>query len=161
LIRFGLERIVRLARQTADHPILTGDSAMKTRLLAAALAAAAFSWASAAQAACTTSNNDFEDVYCAAKNYIDADNDLNAAYKKLATKLSTDEKSILKKSEAAWIKSRNRDCGKTDSDGYYVDLSCAVETTQKRTGFLQDRVKECDAGNCDDDKLAKSEYEAE
>jgi uncharacterized protein YecT (DUF1311 family) len=130
---------------------------MKTRLLAACIAAASFSWAGAAHAECTTSNNDFEDVYCAAKNYIDADNDLNAAYKKLVTKLSTDEKSALKKSEAAWIKSRNAECGKTDSDGYYVDLSCAVDTTQKRTQFLQDRFQECDAGNCDDAKLAKTE----
>jgi uncharacterized protein YecT (DUF1311 family) len=130
---------------------------MQTRLLAAAMASLAFCWAGAAQAECTTSNNDFEDVYCAAKNYIDADNDLNAAYKKLVTKLSTDEKSTLKKSEAAWIKSRNGDCGKTDSDGYYVDLSCAVETTNKRTQFLQARFGECDAGNCDDAKLAKTE----
>ena len=130
---------------------------MQTRILAAALAATAFCWSGAAQAACTTSNNDFEDVYCAAKNYIDADNDLNAAYKKLVTKLSTDEKSILKKSEAAWMKGRNGDCGKTDSDGYYVDLSCAVDWTQKRTQFLQDRFAECDGGNCDDDKLAKTE----
>ncbi|MES1152471.1 MAG: lysozyme inhibitor LprI family protein [Dongia sp.] len=130
---------------------------MKTRLLAACAAALAFGWAGAAQAECTTSNNDFEDVYCAAKNYIDADNDLNAAYKKLATRLSTGEKSILKKSEAAWMKSRNGDCGKTDSDGYYVDLSCAVETTNKRTQFLQDRFAECDAGGCDDARLAKTE----
>ena len=137
--------------------MIIGESIMKTRLLAASVAAVAFCWAGAAQAACTTSNNDFEDVYCAAKNYIDADNDLNAAYKKLATKLSTDEKSTLKKSEAAWMKSRNGDCGKTDSDGYYVDLSCAVDTTQKRTKFLQDRFAECDAGTCDDAKLAGTE----
>ena len=130
---------------------------MKTRLLAASVVAVALSWAGAAQAACTTSNNDFEDVYCAAKNYIDADNDLNAAYKKLVTKLSTDEKSILKKSEATWMKGRNGDCGKTDSDGYYVDLSCAVDWTQKRTQFLKDRFAECDAGNCDDAKLAGTE----
>ena len=130
---------------------------MKTRLLAACAAALAFGWAGAAQAECTTSNNDFEDVYCAAKNYIDADNDLNAAYKKLATRLSTGEKSILKKSEAAWMKSRNGDCGKTDSDGYYVDLSCAVDSTRNRTQFLRDRAAECTAGQCDADKLAQSE----
>jgi uncharacterized protein YecT (DUF1311 family) len=130
---------------------------MKTRILAAALASAAFCWAGAAQAECTTSSGGFEDVYCAAKNYIDADNDLNAAYKKLATKLSSGEKSTLKKSEAVWMKSRNGDCGKTDSDGYYVDLSCAVDSTRKRTEFLQNRFAECDAGNCDDDKLAQAE----
>ena len=130
---------------------------MKTRLLAACVAGAAFCWAGAAEAECTTSSGGFEDVYCAAKNYIDADNDLNAAYKKLATKLSSDEKSTLKKSEAVWMKSRNGDCGKEDSDGYYVDLSCAVDSTRQRTKFLQNRFAECDAGNCDDDKLAQAE----
>src|SRR5581483_12427566 len=102
----GCDQLIELTngppRQRAETII--GDSIMKTRLLAAAFAAVAFSWAGAAEAACTTSNNDFEDVSCAAKNYIDADNDLNAAYKKLSTKLSTDEKSIMKKSEDAWLK---------------------------------------------------------
>jgi uncharacterized protein YecT (DUF1311 family) len=130
---------------------------MTTRFLAAAVAGAILCWAGAAQAECSASSNDFEDVYCAAKNFIDADNDLNAAYKKLVTKLSSDEKSTLKKSEAAWMKSRNGDCGKTDSDGYYVDLSCAVDSTRKRTQFLQDRFAECDGGACDDAKLAQAE----
>ncbi len=130
---------------------------MKTRMLAAAVAAAAFSWAGAANADCSTSKNDFEDVYCAAKNFIDADNDLNAAYKALVGKLSTDEKSTLKKGEAVWMKSRNSNCGKTDSDGYYVDLSCAVDQTRNRTQFLRDRTAECKTGTCDDGKLAQSE----
>src|SRR5947208_127213 len=90
-----IERSGRRPRQRADNRGSSGDFIMQTRILAAALVAAVFCWANAAQAECTTGNNEFEDVYCAAKNYIDADNDLNAAYKKLVTKLSTDEKSIL------------------------------------------------------------------
>ena len=130
---------------------------MKTRLLAAAMAAATSCWAGAAQADCSTSKNDFEDVYCAAKNFIDADNDLNAAYKALVGKLNADEKATLKKSEAVWMRSRNNDCGKTDSDGYYVDLSCAVDTTRARTQFLRDRKAECEAGSCDAAKLTSAE----
>jgi uncharacterized protein YecT (DUF1311 family) len=130
---------------------------MKTRFLAAAAPVAVFCWAGAAHADCSTSKNDFEDVYCAAKNFIDADNGLNAAYKALVGKLSADEKSALKKSEAVWMKSRNDDCGKSDSDGYYVDLSCAVDSTRNRTQFLRDRTAECAAGKCDADKLAQSE----
>jgi uncharacterized protein YecT (DUF1311 family) len=130
---------------------------MKTRILATALAVAAFGWAGSAHADCSTSKNDFEDVYCAAKNFIDADNDLNAAYKGLAGKLTADEKSTLKKSETVWMKARNEGCGKTDSDGYYVDLSCAVDHTRERTAFLRDRKAECTAGACDDTKLAQAE----
>lgn len=111
----------------------------------------------AARADCSTSKNEFEDVYCYAKIYIDADNDLNAAYKALTPKLDADAKSVLKKSQLAWMKKRNDECGQTDSDGYYVDLSCAVDFTRNRTKFLQERKAECEGGQCDRDKMAEVE----
>jgi uncharacterized protein YecT (DUF1311 family) len=110
-----------------------------------------------ARADCTTAKNDFEDVYCQAKVYIDSDGDLNQAYKALVGKLDGGGKSALKKGQLAWLKSRNDKCGQKESDGYYVDLSCAVDTTRKRTAFLRDRKAECDAGTCDLAKLAGSE----
>jgi uncharacterized protein YecT (DUF1311 family) len=111
----------------------------------------------AAHADCSTSKNEFEDVYCYAKIYIDADNDLNAAYKALTSKISADTKSVLKKSQLAWMKQRNDECGRTDSDGYYVDLSCAVDFTRNRTQFLRERTTECETGTCDLDKVATVE----
>ena len=132
---------------------------MPSRPLAALLLAVlviAFG-AATAHADCSTSKNDFEDVYCYAKIYIDADNDLNQAYKALVAKLDAGQKSALKKGQLGWMKSRNDQCGQTDSDGYYVDLSCAVDSTRNRTQFLRDRAAECKAGTCDDDKLAQSE----
>ena len=101
--------------------------------------------------------NEFEDVYCYAKQYIASDDALNAAYKALTPKLDADQKSALKKSQLAWIKKRNAECGSTDSDGYSVDLSCAVDFTENRTQFLKDREAECDAGQCDAAKLGSSE----
>jgi uncharacterized protein YecT (DUF1311 family) len=101
--------------------------------------------------------NEFEDVYCYAKQYIASDDALNAAYKALTGELNADQKSILKKSQLAWIKRRNAECGSTDSEGYSVDLSCAVDFTETRTQFLKERQAECDAGTCDADKLASSE----
>jgi len=110
----------------------------------------------AARADCGA-KNEFEDVYCYAKQYIASDDDLNAAYKALTGKLDADAKSVLKKSQLAWIKKRNAECGSTDSDGYSVDLSCAVDFTQNRTRFLRDRQAECEAGKCDLAKLAAVE----
>jgi soluble lytic murein transglycosylase len=110
----------------------------------------------AARADCGA-KNEFEDVYCYAKQYIASDDDLNAAYKALTGKLDADQKAVLKKSQLAWIKKRNAECGSTDSEGYSVDLSCAVDFTDTRTRFLKDRKAECDAGQCDADKLASSE----
>jgi len=112
---------------------------------------------SPARADCSTSKNEFEDVYCYAKIYIDSDNDLNAAYKALTGKLDADNKSVLKKSQLAWMKKRNDECGQRDSDGYYVDLSCAVDFTRNRTQFLKDRKAECDSGTCDAAKMGDVE----
>ena len=41
----------------------------------------------AARADCANTLTDFDDVYCYAKSYIAADDDLNAAYKALTPKL--------------------------------------------------------------------------
>src|SRR5690349_21907885 len=101
--------------------------------------------------------NEFEDVYCYAKQYIASDDALNVTYKALVAKLNDKEKAALKKSQLAWIKKRNAECGSTDSEGYSVDLSCAVDFTDNRTQFLKDHQAECDAGKCDADKLASSE----
>jgi uncharacterized protein YecT (DUF1311 family) len=101
--------------------------------------------------------NEFEDVYCYAKQYIASDDDLNAAYKTLTGKLDSGAKSVLKKSQLAWIRKRNAECGTTDSVGYSVDLSCAVDFTETRTRFLLDRAAECEAGQCDLAKMAEVE----
>lgn len=131
---------------------------MRCRLPVAALAAGlALHLASTAARADCGAKNEFEDVYCYAKQYIASDDELNAAYKALTAKLDADQKAVLKKSQLAWIKKRNAECGQTDSEGYSVDLSCAVDFTENRTRFLKDRTEECDAGKCDADKLASSE----
>lgn len=112
---------------------------------------------SAARADCANTLTDFDDVYCYAKSYLAADDALNAAYKALTPKLSADQKAILKKSQVAWMKQRNDECGETGSDGYAVSLSCAIDFTESRTRFLKERKAECDAGKCDADKLATSD----
>jgi len=109
----------------------------------------------AARADCAENQTEFDDVYCWAKAYIASDDDLNAAYKALTAKLDTDAKAVLKKGQRAWIKARDGDCGRSDSDDYYVDLSCAADFTENRTQFLRDREKECEAGKCDLAKLAE------
>ena len=130
---------------------------LRSSFAAASAVVALVCVAGGARADCSTSKNDFEDVYCYAKIYIDSDNDLNQAYKALVAKLNAEQKSALKKGQLAWMQSRNDECGQTDSDGYYVDLSCAVDTTRARTKFLRARKAECEAGSCDAGKLAGNE----
>jgi uncharacterized protein YecT (DUF1311 family) len=131
---------------------------MRSHLPVALLVAGlAFHLGSSSARADCGAKNEFEDVYCYAKQYIASDDALNAAYKALTGKLDADQKAVLKKSQLAWIKKRNAECGSTDSDGYSVDLSCAVDFTETRTQFLNDRKAECDSGACDADKLGSSE----
>lgn len=110
-----------------------------------------------ALADCEHTKNDFDDVYCLAKIYINADGDLNDAYKSLVAKLNAEQKKSLKSGQVAWIKQRNESCGQAESDGYYVDLDCAVTTTRKRSDFLIERRKECEAGACDAQRLGEIE----
>ena len=131
---------------------------MRHRLPVAVLVAAlALHLGSTAARAECGAKNEFEDVYCYAKQYIASDDDLNAAYKALTGKLDPQAKSVLKKSQLGWMKKRNAECGTTDSEGYSVDLSCAVDFTETRTRFLRDRSVECETGKCDLAKLAEVE----
>jgi uncharacterized protein YecT (DUF1311 family) len=108
-----------------------------------------------ARADCADPMTDFDDVYCYAKSYIAADDALNAAYQALTPKLDAGAKAVLKQSQLGWMKKRNDECGQTGSDGYAVSLSCAIDFTESRTRFLNDRAAECDAGQCDSGKLAE------
>jgi uncharacterized protein YecT (DUF1311 family) len=125
--------------------------------VAALIAGLALHFSSGVAQADCGAKNEFEDVYCYAKQYIASDDDLNAAYKALTAKIDANTKSVLKKSQLAWIKKRNAECGSTDSEGYSVDLSCAVDFTETRTKFLRDRTTECETGTCDLDKMATVE----
>jgi uncharacterized protein YecT (DUF1311 family) len=123
---------------------------MKKLLLVALFAVCG---SAAAQADCEHTKNDFDDVYCLSKNYINADADLNQYYGALTKQLDADGKSALKKGQLGWMTQRNQSCGFAKDDGYYVDLDCAVRTTRERISFLKSRLDECKAGGCQADKL--------
>lgn len=127
---------------------------MKKLVLAAAVALCGSMIGSlSAKADCEHTKNDFDDVYCLTKNYINADADLNQSFAALVKLLDADEKASLKKGEAVWMEKRNSSCGFAKDDTYYVDLDCAVTTTRERNQFLKARLAECQAGGCDKDKI--------
>ncbi|MED5598445.1 lysozyme inhibitor LprI family protein [Janthinobacterium sp. P210006] len=106
-----------------------------------------------ANSACDTPRNDFDGLYCLNKVYQEADKELNANYKKLAAQLDAGGKQKLKSGQLAWIASRNQNCSKRESSGFYVNLDCATQTTIERAQFLQDRVRECVSAGCQNSKL--------
>ena len=123
---------------------------MKRLMLAILVCAAG---AAQANSACDKPKNDFDDMYCLNKVYMEADKELNDTYSKLNSQLDAAGKARLKAGQLSWIKQRNGQCSKPETDAFYVDLQCAANTTIKRSQFLQDRVRECASAGCQNSKL--------
>ncbi|SJM89796.1 lysozyme inhibitor LprI family protein [Crenothrix polyspora] len=107
----------------------------------------------AANSACDTPKNDFDGLYCLNKVYQEADKEINEQYKKLYAQLDSNGKLALKTGQLAWIETRNTKCSKHETDGFYVNLNCATDTTVERLRFIQDRHRECSSSGCQNSKL--------
>lgn len=105
---------------------------------------------------CDNPNNDFDSLYCLTKVYLQADKELNASYNKLNRQLNKKQKSTLKRGQLAWLRERNDRCSyKDDENGFFVNMGCATRTTTSRVNFLNERVRECNAGSCRDSRLGE------
>lgn len=102
----------------------------------------------AAEQACDAPKNDFDGLYCLNKIYQEADKELNTNYQTLARLLDSNGRTRLQEGQRTWITSRNTACSRREADKFYVDLSCATQTTIDRSRFLQDRIRECGSTGC-------------
>jgi uncharacterized protein YecT (DUF1311 family) len=106
-----------------------------------------------AEQACDAPKNDFDGLYCLNKIYQEADKELNMNYRALARMLDSSGRARLQDGQRIWIRSRDAACSRREADKFYVDLSCATQTTIDRSRFLQDRIRECDSTGCLDSRL--------
>ncbi len=104
---------------------------------------------------CDKPINDFDGLYCLTKVYLEADKELNNSYDKLNKRLNTKQKATLKRGQLAWMRERNDRCSYHDEDGFYVNMRCATRTTTERVNFLNERVRECNAGSCRESRLGE------
>lgn len=105
---------------------------------------------------CDNPNNDFDSLYCLTKVYLQADKELNNSYNKLSKQLNKKQKSMLKRGQLAWIRDRDDRCSyHDDENGFFVNMGCATRTTTSRVNFLNERVRECNAGSCRDSRLGE------
>lgn len=95
---------------------------------------------------CENTRNAYDDIYCTNKIFASADTELNKNYKTLQGKLNTSQKSILKKSQLAWIEERDAQC--SDDEEGKVFVNCNLEQTQKRNAWLTERIRECNTVGC-------------
>lgn len=109
--------------------------------------------AGAHAAGCAKPRNAFDQVYCAGNLFSQIDRDLNQAYASLRKNLNPAQQETLKQGQLGWIKQRDELCSYEKPNGYYVNLSCAVEQTQSRLAFLKERERECTSTGCVTSKL--------
>ena len=104
---------------------------------------------------CDKPNNDFDGLYCLTKVYLEADKELNNSYNKLSKLLNKQQKATLKRGQLAWMRDRNDRCSYNDDEGFFVNMGCATRKTTTRVNFLNERVRECNAGSCRDSRLGE------
>lgn len=106
-------------------------------------------------AGCAKPRNAFDQVYCSSNLFSQADRDLNQQYSRLRTHLNPKQQSALKSGQLEWLKQRDAQCSEEKDTGYFVNLECAVNMTQQRMAFLQERERECTSTGCVDAKLGQ------
>ena len=99
---------------------------------------------------CENARNTYDNVYCTNKLYADADHELNQNYQKLRGLLNTEQKTTLKRSQLAWIRSRDAQC----VEGNSIDVGCRLSTTQDRNTWLRERLRECKTVGCMNSRLS-------
>ncbi|ENV48409.1 hypothetical protein P255_00266 [Acinetobacter brisouii CIP 110357] len=119
---------------------------MKTKLALGVLLTG-LSWAAHADN-CDHVRNSYDAVHCNNKMYVNADNELNKNYQELQSKLSTQQKSILKHSQLVWIKNRDQSCSGESNVGTVIYTVCQLHKTQERNSWLRERLRECKTIGC-------------
>ena len=119
---------------------------MKLSKLALLASLAMTAHAAAAIEACDRYQTSYERTLCAAKLFVDSDNELNAEYKKLRkfTKGKTD--SALVQTQRDWLQYRADTC---ETAPGITDADCSYRVNRERTEYLRTRARECAAGVCD------------
>ncbi|CAN5793000.1 lysozyme inhibitor LprI family protein [soil metagenome] len=97
---------------------------------------------------CDSPRSNFDSLYCERKIFMQADTDLNTAYKALRVQLKAADRTTLLQSQRAWIRQRDEKCGRSTESAIGVDLVCAKDVTIARTNWLNDRTRECRSAGC-------------
>jgi uncharacterized protein YecT (DUF1311 family) len=104
---------------------------------------------------CDKYRTSYDKTYCMAKIFFESDNELNASYKDLRNLVNDSTKQQLKDSQLDWIRYRNGAC----ESGGSIDVDCNYRVNRSRTEYLRDRVRECKAGTCRNEMVARKSWD--
>lgn len=99
--------------------------------------------------ACQSPRTPYDRTYCAAKLFLESDNELNSSYKDLKQFLGKNEVGKLVSIQRQWIKFRDEKCSNQGT----IEVQCNFDVNKNRTNFLRDRVRECKTGHCRQDLM--------
>jgi uncharacterized protein YecT (DUF1311 family) len=123
---------------------------LKTLLLSLALITSV----AQAQSECDKYKTSYDKTYCFAKLFLESDKELNAVYGDLRGQLKETARKQLTDVQRDWIKYRD---GKCESSGA-IDVDCNYRVNRDRAEYLRDRARECKAGTCRDELIAKKSW---
>ena len=127
---------------------------MKTLLKTIFLFAAMFSSSVYAQSECDKYKTSYDKTYCFAKLFLESDKELNTVYGELQKQLKEPVRKDLTLVQRDWIKHRDAEC---ESNGR-INVSCNYKVNRERAEYLRDRARECKAGTCRDEMIAKKSW---
>ena len=107
-----------------------------------------------ADESCDKFKTSYDRTYCVAKLFLESDKELNAAYTELRKPLKDNVKQQLTETQRDWIKHRDAACEQSGA----INVACNFKVNKERTDYLRDRVRECKAGNCQDQAIAKKSW---
>lgn len=109
-----------------------------------------------AQDECAKYTTSYDRTYCFAKLFLESDKDLNAVYGELAKAVSQPVRIQLRDTQRTWITYRDQTC---ESKGT-INVNCNYRVNRERAIYLRDRLTECKAGTCRNDKIAAPSWSA-
>lgn len=102
-----------------------------------------------ARGECDKFNTSYDKTYCFSKLFVESDKELNAVCSERA-------KTGLTEVQRDWIKYRDQIC---QPQAGSIAVDCNYEVNRLRAEYLRDRLRECKAGACRDDMIARKNWD--
>ena len=115
-----------------------------------------FPYTALADGECDKYTTNYDRTYCFVKLFIESDNELNAVYKDLRKVIKAPVRDKLTLVQREWIKYRDVACQPQPGT---IAVDCNYKLNRDRTEYLRDRLRECRAGTCREDKIAQKSWE--
>ena len=104
---------------------------------------------------CDKYRTSYDRTYCFSKLFLESDRELNEVYTDLRKVIRDETKKQLTLVQREWIRYRDNSCQPQPGT---INVDCNYRVNRERTEYLRDRLRECRAGTCRDDQIARKNW---